>query len=393
MDLIPTTWPADHMLRLTSDFAATFSRQPAGVWMAPGRVNLIGDHTDYNDGFVLPLALRQQARAAVAPSDGPTRLRSKEQGGDLVTFSAASVEPSDVTGWGAYIAGVVWAFREAGYTIGDYDILLDSSVPMGAGLSSSAALECAAATALAELAGLEISRTELAGLARRAENDYVGAPTGVMDQMASLHGVAGQLMLLDCRSLDVRPVHLPLEDAGLALLVVDTRSPHALVDGQYAQRRRSCTEAAEILGVRALRDVALDDLANALRRLPDDVMRRRVRHVVTENARVLAVVAELDAGHDPRQIGPLLTASHASLRDDYEVSVEPVDVAVQAALDGGAYGARITGGGFGGCVIALIDADASDRIFQQVAAAYDRAGFTAPTAFLAYPSAGAMRLG
>lgn len=386
-----------------------------GRWVAPGRVNLIGEHTDYNDGYVLPLALQQGVTVTATPSSGKaigspgssaeagkppsqlrtasqhaelTRLRSLQAPDDEVTFSAETVQPGDVTGWGAYIAGVVWALRTAGHPVGDLDVTVNGDVPLGAGLSSSAALECAAMLAWTDLFSARLGRTMMARLCQRAENDFVGAPTGIMDQMASLHGRAGHLVFLDSRSLEVTHVPLDLAAAGLALLVIDTRAPHRHVDGEYAARRRSCEKAASMLGVPSLRDVALPDLSA----LPGHLL-RRARHVVTENARVLEVVDVLRSGADPREIGPLLTASHGSLRDDFEVTVPEVDLAVETLLAAGAYGARITGGGFGGCVIALVGVDRTTAATVAVEGAYRSAGFAAPSAFRAVPSAGARRVG
>jgi galactokinase len=380
---------------------------PGGRWAAPGRVNLIGEHTDYNDGYVLPLALEQRITVTATPvfaapagtgsaqghppgrisGDRLTRLRSRQVPGEEVTFSAETVEPGDVTGWGAYVAGVVWALRSAGHQVGDLDVTVDGNVPLGAGLSSSAALECAAMLAWTDLFGIRLDRTTMARLCQRAENDFVGAPTGIMDQMAALYGREGHLVFLDTRSLEVSQIPLDLAAAGLSLLVVDTRAPHRHVDGEYAARRRSCEEAARLLGVPALRDADLDRLDS----LPPDLL-TRARHVVTENARVLEVVGLLRSGADPREIGPLLTASHVSLRDDFEVTVPEVDLAVNTLLGSGAYGARITGGGFGGCVIALVDAEREDAATAAVRDAYHTAGFAAPDAFRAVPSAGARRV-
>jgi galactokinase len=341
---------------------------------------------------VLPLAIADCAWAAVAPSPtGRTRLRSAQQP-DRVEFAAATTEPGEVTGWAAYLAGVFWALRAAGHPIAEYDVLIDSSVPIGSGLSSSAAIECAVLLALADLAGLSLTRTELAQLARIAENDYVGAPTGIMDQLASLCGRDRHLLFIDTRTLDVDPVPFDLAEFGLDLLVIETNTPHALADGKYAERRETCRRAAEILGVEALRDVDPNALPAALARLEDDTMRRRVRHVVTENVRTLEVAARLRGGGDPRSTGPMLRASHRSLRDDYEVSAEQVDVAVDAAVQAGAYGARITGGGFGGSAIALIDTGRADAVMAEVAAQYDAHGFTPPSGRIVHPSTGARRI-
>ncbi len=387
------TGPVD---RVAAAFGETFGGAPDGRWWAPGRVNLIGEHTDYNDGFVLPLALQQGVAAAARVASGPVlRVRSVQQD-DTVEVALAEIAPDAVDGWSAYVAGVAWALREAGHDVPGLEVLVDGDVPAGAGLSSSAALECAVAVAWNDLAGLTLSRDELAGVTRSAENDVVGAPTGGMDQMASLHGRAGHLVFLDMRSLAAEQVPFDPPAAGLDLLVVDTHAPHAHVDGEYAERRRSCEQAARLLGVRALRDVSVDDLDGALDRLgshPDGAqLQKRVRHIVTENARVLEVVDALRSGADPRGIGPALTASHASMRDDFEITVPEVDTAVAAALEAGAHGARMTGGGFGGCVLALVEADAVDATVRAVEVAYAEAGFRPPSAFVAVASDGARRL-
>jgi len=372
-----------------ASFRSCFGRPPAGVWAAPGRVNLIGEHTDYNDGFVLPLALAQRVRCAAAPrADGRVEAHSAQAPDNPLSVSASTLAPGSVDGWGAYVAGIVWALRAAGHDVGGVDLLLDGDVPLGAGLSSSAALSCAVGLACASLYGVSLSMTELALAARRAENDFVGAPVGIMDPMAVLHGRAGHAVFLDTRSLTVELVPLRLDAHGLALLVIDTRAPHRLVDGEYAARRRSCEEAAAALGVPALRDAVAGDLAA----LSDAVLRRRATHVVSENSRVLDAVAALRAGADPRTIGPLLTASHRSLRDDFEVSVAQLDLAVDTALAAGAHGARLTGGGFGGCAIALADAAAVAAVAAAVRSAFVAAGLTEPASFTAIPSPGATRL-
>jgi galactokinase len=264
-------------------------------------------------------------------------------------------------------------------------------VPAGAGLSSSAALECAVVAAVCELSGLDLTRQEWVAIARQAENDYVGAPTGGMDQLASVNGQIGHVLFCDMRSLSVTPVPFDLDSAGLALLVIDSNAPHRLTDSPYAQRRASCEQAAAELGVAALRDIAACDLDEALTRLSTDVLRKRARHVITENARSIAVCALLSAGH-LTEIGPLLTASHASLRDDYEVSVPEVDLAVEVMLGCGAYGARITGGGFGGCAIALVDRSTTDQTTAAVAAAFANEGYPPPRVFAVRAGAGTHRV-
>jgi len=370
-------------------FQSTFGSEPAGLWSAPGRVNLIGEHTDYNDGFVLPFALPQQVVAAAAVHDEPGWTVVSDFADDPVTFGVTS--PGEVTGWAAYVAGVVWALREAGFDVPPARIALASDVPVGAGVSSSAALESAVLTALADLGGLELPVAERPALAQRAENVYVGAPTGIMDQSASIRCAAGRALFLDCRSLEVEQIPFDLAAEELAILIINSNAPHQHVDGEYGARRKSCEEAARILGVRALRDVSVDDLETALGKLDDEVTRRRVRHIVTENQRVLDTVALLRSGR-VREIGPLMTASHASMRDDFEITVDQVDVAVEAALAAGAYGARMTGGGFGGCVLALIDADRAGATTAAVERAYADRGFTAPDTWPAIPGPGARRL-
>ena len=378
--------------RVAIRFAEAFGSTPDGRWWAPGRVNLIGEHTDYNDGFVLPLAVRQGvAAAARVRADKVLRVRSSQRK-STVEMSIDDIAPGSVNGWAAYVAGVAWAFGDQGVELPGLDLLVDGDVPVGAGLSSSAALTCAVALAWNDMSGLGLSRPDLAAVARRAENDVVGAPTGVMDQMTSLLAQAGHLVFLDTRSMTVEHVPLDLATSELALLMIDSRARHALVDSEYAERRRSCDTAAGLLGVRALRDVTLDDLDDALGRLGDDVLRRRVRHVVTENARVLEVVEGLKSGLDPRRIGPVLTASHRSMRVDFEITVPQVDTAVAAALEAGAHGARMTGGGFGGCVLALVDHDQVDIVTAAVEAAYADAAFDPPSGFVAVACSGARRL-
>ncbi|MEV4537413.1 galactokinase [Asanoa sp. NPDC049518] len=377
--------------RAAAGFSSAFGAEPAGLWAAPGRVNLIGEHTDYNDGFVLPFALPHRVVVAAAARPEPQWRVWSEQTGETVEFGAAEADdPGRVEGWAGYVAGVVWTLRSKGYEVPGADLAVASDVPAGAGLSSSAALESAVLTALADLGGLDVPVEDRPALAQRAENDYVGMPCGIMDQSASIRAVDGHALFLDCRSLAIEQIPFDVAASGLAVLVVDTRAPHRHAGGEYASRRRACEEAAATLGVPALRDV--EDLDAALAALSDEVMRRRVRHVVTENQRVLDTVALLRAGR-VREIGPLLTASHASMRDDFEITVPEVDLAVSTALTAGAYGARMTGGGFGGCVLALVDAADTERVAAAVAAAYAGRGFTEPVWFAARPGAGAERVG
>ena len=375
----------------SEDFVRTFDRHPAGVWSAPGRVNLIGEHTDYNDGFVLPFASDSRTTvAAAARDDGLVRLRSAQQPTGDVAVRVPDLATGSPGGWAAYAAGVVWAFREAGHDVPGLDLLVDGRVPLGAGLSSSAALECAVAMALDGILGLGLDADRLAVLAQRAENDFVGAPTGRMDQLASLRCTPGHAIFLDSRSLKVEQVPLDVASAGLRLLVANTRVNHDHAEGGYGERRAACERAAGLLGVTALRDVPADHLDAALARLPDDELRRRVRHVVTEDARVIEAVAALRTG-GWTALGALMDASHASLRDDYEVSCEELDVAVAEARGAGALGARMTGGGFGGSAIALVPVDAVDAVAAAVTSAFADRGWTEPVVLEVSPSAGARR--
>ncbi|TGN73728.1 galactokinase [Streptomyces bauhiniae] len=382
-------------------FAELYGAAPEGVWAAPGRVNLIGEHTDYNDGFVMPFALPHQVTAAVSRrTDGVLRLHSAdiegEVEGEVVELALDGLAPGTDDDWTAYPAGVVWALREAGHPVTGADVHLASTVPTGAGLSSSAALEVVVALALDDLFGLELPRWKLARLCQRAENVYVGAPTGIMDQTASACCEEGHALFLDTRDLSQRQIPFDLAAEGLRLLVVDTRVKHAHSGGEYGKRRAGCEKGAALLGVDALRDVAYDGLDAALEELGSDEdadeVRRLVRHIVTENRRVERVVELLTSG-DVRAIGPVLTEGHASLRDDFRISCPELDLAVDTALAAGALGARMTGGGFGGSAIALAEASAVDTLTKAVEEAFAAAGYTAPRVFEAVPSPGARRLG
>ncbi|MFF0560599.1 galactokinase [Streptomyces sp. NPDC004266] len=379
-------------MSLAAGFEALYGAAPDGLWAAPGRVNLIGEYTDFNDGFVLPLALPHTTVAAVSRrDDGVLRLHSADVDGGIVHLDVAGLEPLSGGGWAAYPAGVVWALREAGHPVAGADVHLTSTVPTGAGLSSSAALEVVTALALNDLFGLGLSRPELARLAQRAENAFVGVPCGVMDQMASACAEEGHALHLDTRDLSYRQVPFDLAREGLRLLVVDTRVKHALGDGAYAERRAGCEAGARALGVRTLREVDAAHLSETLARLNDETVRRYVRHVVSDNARVERTIALLDAG-DTRAVGPVLTEGHASLRDDLRVSCPELDLVVEAANAAGALGARMTGGGFGGSAVVLVEAGRSEEVSAAVGKAFAEAGHAAPGIFPAVPSAGARRL-
>ncbi|MFB7447228.1 MULTISPECIES: galactokinase [unclassified Streptomyces] len=379
-------------MSLAADFEALYGAAPDGLWAAPGRVNLIGEYTDFNDGFVLPLALPHTTVAAVSRrDDGVLRLHSADTDGGIVQLDVDGLEPLSGGGWAAYPAGVVWALREAGHPVAGADVHLASTVPTGAGLSSSAALEVVIALALNDLFGLGLSRPELARLAQRAENAFVGVPCGVMDQMASACAEEGHALHLDTRDLSYRQVPFDLAGEGLRLLVVDTRVKHALGDGAYAERRAGCEAGARALGVRTLREVSAAHLPESLARLSDETILRYVRHVVSDNARVERTIALLDAGAT-REVGPVLTEGHASLRDDLRVSCPELDLVVEAANAAGALGARMTGGGFGGSAVVLVETERAEEVSAAVGKAFAAAGYAPPGIFPAVPSAGARRL-
>jgi galactokinase len=375
-------------------FQSAFGYPPAGLWSAPGRVNLIGEHTDYNEGFVLPFAIDRRTVAALAPrADGLIRVSSSIADGITVTALEDAV-PGAVHGWAAYPVGIAWGLGQVGASPAGrpgFDVRFASDVPLGAGLSSSAAIESALAVALNEAWNLGLDRTRLVQAAHLAENDFVGAPTGILDQSAALLSRAGAALFIDCRDGSSFPVDLRLDAADLAVLVIDTKVRHEHVSGGYAARRAACEKAARDLGVRALRDVTSSQLLAARGRLDSEVY-RRARHVVTEDQRVLDTVEALRAG-DHAATGDLMSASHRSMRDDFEISTPELDLAVDTSVSSGALGARMTGGGFGGSAIALTPARAIQRVRQAIKQAFTQCGYTVPEMFTVQPSQGARRDG
>ncbi|HSP65707.1 MAG TPA: galactokinase [Candidatus Deferrimicrobium sp.] len=360
---------------------------PDGVWSSPGRANLIGEHTDYNQGLVLPWAIDRSARLAIGVrSDRTVRCASRQMAGE-VTMAVDDILPGRVEGWARYPFGVLWAMVAAGADVPGCDVVIDSDVPVGAGLGSSAAVEVALALAVAELAGATFTRDELAHLCQAGEQSMAGAPTGLMDPLAVLESQAGYALLLDCRDLSRGLVPFAA-GTDVTVLVVDTRVVHDTAGAGYRARREECADAARLLRLPSLREATLAEVDSRL----DGVLLRRARHVVTENERVARTAALLRAGQ-VRRVGPLLTASHASLRDDYQVSCPELDTAVDAAVAAGAWGARMTGAGFGGCAIALLSPASSEAVAEAARAAFARQGYAEPALFAVASADGARRVG
>jgi galactokinase len=365
-------------------FESLFGRKPDVIGEAPGRVNLIGEHIDYSEGFVLPFAIADRTFAAIGRrSDGLVRIASNQRRGKIFSIDISDVKPGSKGDWERYVLGVIWSMEvDSGL-----DILIDGHVPAGAGLSSSAALECAVATALNLLFEKKFSLPELARIAQRAENEYVGVPCGIMDQSISLMAQAGSALLLDCRDLSTEQIPFSVAEAGLELLIIDTQAHHALIDGGYAERRASCESVVAKLGIPSLRHLSLEEL-NAKRELLSESEFLRARHAVTEIARVHEAVVAL-RNSDFITLGKLISQSHESLRDDYTVSCPELDLAVSAALGAGAIGARMVGGGFGGSAIALLKVADIEGAKKAVENAFASATFKRPRFFTSLPSAGA----
>lgn len=355
-------------------------------YAAPGRINLIGEHTDYNLGFALPIALPQRTVVSFDPDGGDAIVVRSDRADGVVRIPLGTV-PGDLDGWASYVAGVLWALRQAGHPVPGGAMSITSDVEMGSGLSSSAALECAVLGAITTAAGVRIDRTEQARLAQRAENEYVGAPTGLLDQLSALFGQPSTALLIDFRDLTVEPVAFDPDASGVALLLVDSRARHRHAGGEYAARRASCERAAAELAVSSLREVQ-DRGPTVLTTVSDPVDVRRARHVLTENRRVLDFVAAL-RDSDFVAAGQIMTASHASMRDDFEITTEHIDLIADTAVGAGALGARMTGGGFGGCVITLVPTDRAAAVGATLRRVVSDAGFAPPAVTRTRAAAGA----
>ena len=372
------------MSAIESKFLETFGEEPDLIAAAPGRVNLIGEHIDYSDGFVLPFAIKDRTFAAIRKRDDSTvRIASAQRRNKIVTVDIIAVKPGLKGEWERYALGVLWSM---GVKSG-VDLMIDGHVPLGAGLSSSAALECSVATAVNHLFDLGLSLEDLARLSQKAENQYVGVPCGIMDQSVSLMATNGSALLLDCRDLSTRNIPFDVASSGLELLIIDTQAHHALTDGGYAERRASCESVVAKLGIKSMRELTMTQLDTS-RNLLSNVEYIRARHAVTEMQRVLDCVEALSQA-DFKKVGQLINQSHVSLRDDYTVSCPELDTAVDAALSAGALGSRMVGGGFGGSAIALIEASKTTETIKAIEKAFSDKKFKSPRFFTSLPSQGA----
>ena len=370
--------------KVDKEFVKVFAQTPDVIAAAPGRVNLIGEHIDYSDGYVLPFAIADQTYAAIRKRpDRVVRIASTQRRKTIVTVNLDDINPSLKGQWERYVLSVIWAM---GIDQG-VDVMIDGHVPLGAGLSSSAALECSVATALNDLFSLGFDLETLARLTQKGENQYVGVPCGIMDQSVSLMAKSGSALLLDCRDLTSRHVVFDVASSGLELLIIDTQVHHSLTDGGYAERRASCDSVVSKLGIRSMRELTLEKLENS-----KDVITQpefiRARHAVSEIARLIKAVTALETKNF-QELGLLLNASHASLRDDYDVSCPELNAAVNASRSAGALGARMVGGGFGGSAIALIKASHTQEVIKAIEKEFKKNSFKAPRFFTSLPSQGA----
>ena len=372
------------MSSIDNKFLETFGDEPDLVAAAPGRVNLIGEHIDYSEGFVLPFAIKDRTFVAMRKrEDAKVRIASAQRRNKIVTVDLNTVKPGLKGEWERYALGVLWSM---GVKSG-VDVMIDGHVPLGAGLSSSAALECSVATAVNHLFSMGLSLEDLARLTQKAENQYVGVPCGIMDQSVSLMATQGSALLLDCRDLSTKNIPFDVASHGLELLIIDTQAHHALTDGGYAERRASCESVVEKLSIKSLRELTMTELDNSESML-SAVEYKRAHHAVTEMQRVLDCVGALSQS-DFVKVGQLITQSHISLRDDYTVSCPELDTAVDSALAAGALGSRMVGGGFGGSAIALIQASKTTETIKAIEKAFADKKFKAPRFFTSLPSQGA----
>ncbi len=375
---------------VVSGFKKLYGYEPFGVWSAPGRVNLIGEHTDYNEGFVFPFAINRRTYAAISLRDDNVIRVASSFSPITHEIEVTKISKNETSQWAAYPFGIAWAIQQ--YSEANpkgFDCYIESDVPVGAGLSSSAAIECAVGAALNELWGAGLTKPQLAQAGQLAENEIVGAPTGIMDQSASLLGETDHGVFLDCQSLEAEVVELGFAEAGLELLIIDTKVAHRHSDGGYASRRAACELGAKLMGVESLRHLSSKDLPKASE-LMDKVTFRRVRHVITENERVLETVKRLKT-FGPKAIGDLMYASHISMRDDFEISVDELNLAVSISESFGAIGSRMTGGGFGGAAIALVPKVLSEELSMAIKFGFKKQGFIEPDIFAVGASNGAAR--
>jgi galactokinase len=381
---------AELSAHISSHFKGAFGRDPQWIAAAPGRVNIIGEHTDYNDGFVFPMAIDRYTIVAAAPAKSGNAITIRDVKGPTAVIDLSQpLKPAPKGTWYNYPMGVIAGFVDRGVKVPAFDVMLDSTVPMGGGLSSSAALEVATATLLELITGHRLDPVEKALLCQKAEHDYAGMPCGIMDQFISVMGKKEHILLLDCRTRETQLV--PMSDPSVAILITNTNVKHELTGGEYAQRRAQCEEAARLLGVKSLRDADAERVEAGRAKL-SDVVYRRAKHVVSEIERTVHAAEGVRASNWPT-VGQLMYASHYSLKDDYEVSCAELDCVVEIAQEigpkGGVYGCRMTGGGFGGCTVALVRADAIAAVSEKIAAEYEKRTKIKPTLFVSRPAAGA----